>query len=176
MAKRRAKKSKKKPIKKTVRRGKAPKKSAKKAFTKTAKKGGRKASLKTPRLTAEPQRPPLEETRTHPRVPVRIKIDYFKDPGVFIYDYSRNLGRGGIFIETERPMPPGTQLHLSFKLPDPETPVEVQGRVVWVHEHGSERPARGVPGMGIQFVNPEGQYKEALDRFFREIDYDNLTF
>jgi len=73
-------------------------------------------------------------------------------------------------------MVPGTELRLSFTLPDQEEPVEVKGRVTWNYKRKGDDTLKGVPGMGIQFTNPEGKDKEALDRFFREIDYDNLTF
>jgi uncharacterized protein (TIGR02266 family) len=151
---------------------------SRKKKAKKAKKSKRPTKKTTARARKKPAAKPSKSAdgRQHPRVPLRIKIDYFKDPGVFLYDYSRNLGRGGIFIETVSPFAPGTELNLHFTLPEQAAPVEVKGRVVWTHEKRDDQPMRGVPGMGIQFVNPDGRYKEALDRFFREIDYDNLKF
>ena len=164
------KKSKKAPAttkkKKSVTRRKARKKTTGKKPSGAAQLKG---SYRTPFLASAEQR------RQHSRIPLKIKIDYFKDPGVFLYDYSRNLGRGGIFIESKEPLPPGTELHLSFTLPDQSEPVEVKGKVTWILKPRA-RKGEGVPGMGVQFDNPEGRYKEALDRFFREIDYDNLNF
>lgn len=172
------------PPKKKKKKTKAPqrKSTAKPRKKRTAAKPKRTAKAKTAKKSAKSKksarqrRIDFNNLRTFPRVPIRLKIDYFKDPGVFLYDYSRNLGRGGLFIETESPMPPGTDLHLLFTLPKQERPIEVTGRVVWTHRRQDHDEFRGVPGMGIQFQNPEGENKDALDRFFREIDYDNLSF
>lgn len=179
MAKTKRKQVKKKPLKKSK------KKTVKKAVAKAKRKSPAKKSVKKSapkrRPTASAKKSPARKSegfphnRQQPRVPLRIKIDYFKNPGVFLYDYSRNVGRGGIFVETEKPFQPGTELNLSFVLPDQNEPIEVKGKVVWVHEK-SAKDFRGVPGMGVQFDNPQGKNKEALDKFFREIDYDNLSF
>jgi len=186
MAKTKRKQVKKKPRKSV---GKSKRKPFKKSKTKAVAKAKRKTPAKKPvkkpapkRSAAQrPKKSPSRQSesfphnRQQPRVPLRIKIDYFKNPGVFLYDYSRNVGRGGIFVETEKPFQPGTELNLSFVLPDQGEPIEVKGKVVWVHEKNA-KDFRGVPGMGVQFENPQGKNKEALDKFFREIDYDNLSF
>jgi len=174
MVKKRKKKTSKKKRKSSKKRSSKKRKKTKKKRSKK-KKAKRKTTHKKPK-----KKPPVKaksaESRTHPRVPLRLKIDYFKDPGVFLYDYSRNLGQGGLFIETEEPFTPGTDLHLSFILPEQSETVELMGKVRWVHKRVPGKPFHGVPGMGIQFQNPESKYKESLDHFFREIDYDNLTF
>ena len=173
-------KSKRKSPKKSPRKtaGKTKSKRLKKPKKKPVQKAKKSASkrakpARTQKVAQKPEAFP--HNRQQPRVPLRIKIDYFKNPGVFLYDYSRNVGRGGIFVETEKPFQPGTELNLSFVLPDQSEPIEVKGKVVWVHEKNA-KDFRGVPGMGVQFENPQGKNKEALDKFFREIDYDNLSF
>ena len=175
------KKTSKKKSKKTKKKKKKKKAATKKKRSKkkpARKKAKAKAKKKKPALQALPPPADFKNQRKFPRVPVNIKIDYFRDPGVFLYDYSRNLGRGGIFIETENPMETGTELTLSFTLPHQDKMVQVNGKVVWVHYQESKPGGKfkGLPGMGVQFVNPQGEHKEALDRFFREIDYDNLSF
>jgi len=164
------KKSKKKPAAKTKGK-KTGKKITKKSSSKSTVGAVKTRSKKTGAQKSEA----FPHNRQQPRVPLRIKIDYFKNPGVFLYDYSRNVGRGGIFVETEKPFQPGTEISLSFVLPDQGEPIEVKGKVVWVHEKNA-KDFRGVPGMGVQFENPQGKNKDALDKFFREIDYDNLSF
>ena len=177
----------KKRKKKSPKKRKRPAKRSKKAKSKKRSKKGTSKGKKTTKKKRKAKRKPIKKTaskkqkkypnhRKFARIPIRFKIDYFKDPGVFLYDYSRNLGRGGLFIETDQPMEPGTKIHLNFVLPDQSNPIEVEGMVRWVHKAAPGVRLSGVPGMGVQFHNPEGENKEALDRFFREIDYDNLTF
>ena len=152
------------------------KKAKKRPITKKKKKAKKKKTKKKTQRKTKKKSVVTKGSRDYLRVPLKIKIDYFKDPGVFLYDYSKNLGRGGIFIESEDPMPAGTEITLIFTLPSQSSAIEVKGKVAWTHQREKNKPFSGVPGMGIQFINQDGQHKEALDQYFREIDYDNLTF
>jgi uncharacterized protein (TIGR02266 family) len=62
---------------------------------------------------------------------------------------SANLGMGGLFVTTERPMPVGAQVALDLTLPDQPQPVSLAGEVRWILEKDG-RPA----GVGLRFVNP----------------------
>jgi uncharacterized protein (TIGR02266 family) len=65
--------------------------------------------------------------------------------------YAGNVSTTGVFIQSLRPRPPGTQLELRIYLTEPfRAEVACTGEVVWAREHAAAgRPA---PGMGIQFV------------------------
>ena len=95
-----------------------------------------------------------DSSRRFRRSTVRILVDYVAHDGVRC-DYATTLGAGGLFIETEAPCPPDTQLKLRFRLADDLDIHEIEGRVVWLRrlEEGGKPHA---PGMGIQFTDSVG--------------------
>jgi uncharacterized protein (TIGR02266 family) len=79
-------------------------------------------------------------------------------------DFATTLGAGGMFIETDEPLPPGALLKLRFELPGESDQHEIEAFVVW-----ARRPAHqvtGSAGMGIEFRDRAACAKiaRALDR------------
>ena len=92
------------------------------------------------------------------RIPLALEVEY-RTAGAFLVAYSVNLSKGGIFLETDNPMPMGTVLNLRFSVPG-GSPLEVTGLVAWVRS----LPEPGKPaGMGIEFENLDGKHGELLD-------------
>jgi uncharacterized protein (TIGR02266 family) len=95
----------------------------------------------------------MRDHREHRRAPIRLQLNY-RDAtgGNFLFEYSRNISKGGIFIETPHPLPSGALLVMRFQVPGTDQVIEVDGEVVWVNpfRDGDENPN---PGMGIQFRN-----------------------
>ncbi len=90
--------------------------------------------------------------RRHRRQTVRILVDYQSDHEVRC-EYATTLGAGGLFIESEEPLPVGTILKLRFRLPHSEELHELEGRVSWNRD--AKTGDRSVaPGMGVQFTSP----------------------
>jgi uncharacterized protein (TIGR02266 family) len=84
---------------------------------------------------------------------VRVLVDY-QVAGSVRCEYATTLGAGGMFVETEEPLPPGTQLKTRFRLPGRDVLHEVQGRVAWtLPVESTAAPASRVPGMGVEFVD-----------------------
>ncbi|MCG8590890.1 MAG: PilZ domain-containing protein [Proteobacteria bacterium] len=99
-----------------------------------------------------------QDTRRFRRRTVRIMVDYFSDAGVCC-DYATTLGAGGLFIQTESPLPAGSLLKMRFRLPGGEEVHEIAGRVVW----SNDSPGHRAPGMGIQFTDAVGTARLARD-------------
>ena len=104
-----------------------------------------------------------EERRQSPRV--RIETEVRVESGARIDRFtSFNLSSGGIFLESERPLPVGAQVVLKFELPDAGL-VLAEGEVrhhtpVSAADRGDvKRPVRG---MGIAFLRVEGAGALAL--------------
>ncbi|MEE2829535.1 MAG: TIGR02266 family protein [Myxococcota bacterium] len=95
----------------------------------------------------------MSENRRHQRAPLRMQLNY-RDAtgGNFLIEHATNISRGGIFIETEHPLPIGAQLAIQFQAEGSEEPIQVEGEVMWVNawKEGGENPN---PGMGIRFTN-----------------------
>lgn len=81
----------------------------------------------------------------------------------FITDWAVNISRGGIFINTRKPLSVGTTVRLIISLPDTQFPFDLTGRVMRVNEF--DNPANQVPGMGIEFVDVDEDKKSRIERF-----------
>ncbi len=92
------------------------------------------------------------EDRMAPRVEARIQVRYAAD-GQELTDYSLNMSTGGLFLETEAPLPVETELQLVFPLPDRAEPVRTRARVAWVNEPDNRIKPGLPPGMGLQFLD-----------------------
>lgn len=90
--------------------------------------------------------------RRYRRRTMPVMVDYVTD-GKACCEYATTLGAGGMFIQSESPLPPGSMLKVRFRLSeDPTDLIEMEARVAW-----SQPPAaadvRRDPGMGIQFTD-----------------------
>ena len=94
------------------------------------------------------------------RLTVRILVDYAAD-GPMRCDYATTLGAGGLFIETDELVAPGTPLKMRFRLPGGEDLHELEGRVAW--KRGGTPGAIYAPGMGVQFTDSIGSSKLAAE-------------
>lgn len=105
----------------------------------------------------------MSENRVHNRLPVKIKVDFTSDDAVQ-GAFSLNLSAGGIYLATQKPLPPGDTVVLQLYLPSLDGPVEVLGEVVWSNAHPDGR--NDFPeGMGIMFLNLNSFVQEHLGTF-----------
>lgn len=93
----------------------------------------------------------MSDNREFERADVRLQLNY-RDAigGNFLFEYSMNISRGGIFIETQHPAAMGTLLLIRFQSPEADELIEVEGEVVWTNPVEDDSPN---PGMGIQWRN-----------------------
>jgi uncharacterized protein (TIGR02266 family) len=71
-----------------------------------------------------------------------------------------NLGRGGIFLQTDSPLPVGKRLSLEIHVIGQPAPWSALGRVAWARWlAGEEGPA----GMGVKLIDVEDAVSEAID-------------
>jgi len=91
-----------------------------------------------------------DRKRAHVRAPVLLDVE-FTPAGTAAHGTCFNLGQGGMFIATEHPSPPGTEVTLRFALPSVAAPRSVRARVAWIS--GQDTEAVAVTGMGVQFLD-----------------------
>lgn len=104
----------------------------------------------------------LHDDRAEQRIPVQLLVDY-KCDGNYLFDFCRDLGAGGIFIETQSPLPQGSTVELTFTLPDSKETLETKGKVIWVQ---NQVPGKNLtPGMGVQFEQFDKQHRQLLEQF-----------
>ncbi len=81
----------------------------------------------------------------------------------FIENHSHDVSKGGLFIKTPTPFPPGTLLKFEIRIASDKAVISGVGRVVWKREPtqaGTERPA----GMGVKFIKVDESSRATIDR------------
>ena len=93
--------------------------------------------------------------RLSPRVTLDIPVACRFD-GTITAARTLDLGKGGLGVWTTNPLPPGTAVHVQFRLPATERAVEALARVAW-----SDRRR----GMGLRFEQVDSADQAAIDDF-----------
>jgi uncharacterized protein (TIGR02266 family) len=81
----------------------------------------------------------------------------------FIENHAHDVSRGGIYIKTGNPFPPGTLLKFEIRLASDQAVIAGVGRVVWKRDSGQsngEHPA----GMGVKFIKIDDPSKSVIDK------------
>jgi uncharacterized protein (TIGR02266 family) len=78
--------------------------------------------------------------------------------------WSRNLSRGGIFVEAEPTAPLESEVQLHFQLPDSARALSPTAKVVWSREPTDGRPK----GMGLQFLALDRASARHIDEYVYE--------
>ncbi|MBV9946734.1 MAG: TIGR02266 family protein, partial [Myxococcales bacterium] len=106
-----------------------------------------------------------QDTRKDRRVKIVSLNVRYKSATVdeFIENHAHDVSRGGIYIKTANPFPPGTLLKFEIRLASDQAVIAGVGRVVWKRDAGSstgERPA----GMGVKFIKIDDASRAIIDR------------
>lgn len=108
-----------------------------------------------------------DESRKDPRARIAgIRAKYERAGGEASDDHVKNLGRGGIFIATPRPLVVGKLVHVELSVPGDADTLSATGRVVWIRgiTVNDDRPA----GMGVKFIDVDEGALEVISRMVRE--------
>ncbi|MBI4436905.1 MAG: anti-sigma factor antagonist [Candidatus Omnitrophica bacterium] len=96
-------------------------------------------------------------------VPVHFLPEYRKDEENFFEGKATNLGGEGLFLHAQKIYPLKTELALKLQLPNLQTPLLVQGMVIWIAD--KELQPHASPGMGIQFKQLDTKQQKILVDF-----------
>lgn len=99
-------------------------------------------------------------------MPLTIQVE-FRTASSFLVAYSVHVSRGGLFLETEAELGPGTPLTIDFSVPNTGTS-SIQGTVVW--RRGLEEAASGPPGIGVEFEDITPQLGAMVDHLVPNFD------
>ncbi len=114
-----------------------------------------------------------DERRIHERFPTRIAVDVHSDGPSgdhFLFAYIENISEMGIFVRTDDPLPPGTEITLRFTAESNR--VELDGCVMWINplREDGDNPN---PGMGIRFESLSPEDRERIVEVVRAVAYLN---
>ena len=104
------------------------------------------------------------DRRRSERAALIVRVDYGTVDEIFS-EFTRDINEGGLFIETEKPKPAGTEVALHFSLPGSEEVVQTIGRVVRVSSGAEDAPA----GMGIEFDELNDEDRQRINTIVRSL-------
>jgi uncharacterized protein (TIGR02266 family) len=104
------------------------------------------------------------ERRRTLRTDLIVRVDYSTIDEMFS-EFTRDINEGGLFIETEKPQPSGTEVTMEFNLPGSQGTVSTIGRVVHVTSGDHESPS----GMGIEFEELSTEDRSRIDALIRSL-------
>ena len=105
-----------------------------------------------------------EERRREPRVPVELDLKLaYGSVDEFIDRYALNISRGGIFVRTLEPQPPGTPVTLNVEIGTGERIIRGRGVVTWTTPPSAPGEQELQPGMGIRFTQLDAESRALVD-------------
>jgi len=129
---------------------------------------GNETILITKSLVSEALKGFDEVPREYDRVPKRFKITY-SSPEALEKCYISDIGKGGIFVKTEKPLKKDEKVSLKLFLPDGGKELEVMGAVAWSSGKKHRTPlGEYPPGMGIRFLNISPEDKGRIQRVLKQ--------
>ncbi|HVU01610.1 MAG TPA: TIGR02266 family protein, partial [Polyangiaceae bacterium] len=107
----------------------------------------------------------IQDTRKDPRAKVLSMTVRYKSATIdeFIEHHSYDVSRGGMFIKTPSPFPPGTLLKFEVRIADEKKVMQGVGRVVWKRDANSAA-ADSPSGMGVKFIKLDDDSKSVIDQ------------
>lgn len=101
---------------------------------------------------------PMIEQRRYARIAVDVAVTYSAPAAAPAATpaRSKDISLGGMFIKTDRPPPPGSEVAIAVTLPDQKDLLLIPAVVRWVQ--GSE-------GMGVQFTQIDNKITFAITHY-----------
>jgi uncharacterized protein (TIGR02266 family) len=103
--------------------------------------------------------------RLHHEIPVA-----YRTVGSFLTDWATNISQGGLFINTRKALPVGTDVKIIIQLPGTAFPFDIAGRVRRVEPVGN--PANAAPGMAVEFTELDRAKREQIEAFVQVLRRD----
>ncbi len=108
-----------------------------------------------------------------PRVVTELRVRLSSGEGVGLAERSTvDLSRGGVFVRTLEPQPPGTRLQLDLALAGGYGTVHALGEVVWTTPPSAPGEPPRAPGMGVRFLATDPASRALLDRYVARLGGD----
>ncbi len=117
--------------------------------------------------------PSGRDRRKDPRLDVNIKVDY-STKGMFVSNYVTNLSRGGVFIQSDDPLPLQSQINLTLTLPELHVTIEAKGKVTWTYDIKKGTSAI-ISGMGIKFTDLTAEHKALIEDYISKLSTQSGT-
>jgi uncharacterized protein (TIGR02266 family) len=104
------------------------------------------------------------DRRRSARADLTVRVDYSTVDEIFS-EFTRDINEGGLFIATEKPSQPGTEVTMLFDLPGTDEQIETIGVVVRVSTGDDSMPS----GMGIEFDDLTDDDRKRINQIIRDL-------
>ena len=103
-----------------------------------------------------------------PQIACKVTIRRQADPSEEIIAYTRDIGLGGVFVETSEPLDEGEVIDVSLAAPSKWEPLVLKASVCRI-----EAPKGGEPGgVGLRFEHLSENQTIALSELAASLDYE----
>ena len=100
--------------------------------------------------------------RAFPRHPARFAVR-FATVQDFVLEYAANISAGGVFVQTDAPLPLKTVVRVEMELPGSGDLVPARGVVVHRVTPEEAKQRGTLAGMGVQFMDGDDKFRERID-------------
>jgi c-di-GMP-binding flagellar brake protein YcgR len=104
---------------------------------------------------------PFDKRQT-PRVPIYWEVTVVNSSGTF-KGKGRDLSLGGVGVYLEKLPPVGSNIELSFKIPDNNVTVNTSGEVIY---HFRGEPGTADDWMGVKFTRMDNESHNHIREYF----------
>lgn len=122
-------------------------------------------------MTTRKSEVPIGVLKEYFRVPIgEVPVHYVGRP-MLLGSVITNISTTGVFIRTPKPLEKGTELEISFHLPNTKTEIRTKAVVRWSSGSdvkGGKRDATEPQGMGVQFVKLSSKQKKIVDKYVED--------
>ena len=109
-----------------------------------------------------------QEVRSEPRISLAFRVRYNSPEGPRFESRAGGIGGGGLFIESQSPLPVGTRLAMEFSLPEKsEEWMPAKGTVAWVCPKADQYTFS--PGMGVRFTEIAEDVRDRIHELVKSI-------
>jgi uncharacterized protein (TIGR02266 family) len=105
--------------------------------------------------------------RESPRIEAAFRVRY---PSLdkLVVAYTHDLSQGGMFLATQRFLPINAVVRLQIELPEGGGEIVAIARVAYVRDAKAAQEDGKPAGLGVQFLDLEGESAERIERFITE--------
>lgn len=98
---------------------------------------------------------------------IRLWLDEDTVSSDFTFCYTtQDLSEGGLFLESDAPLPLGAELEIEISFPGQVT-VKLRAAVKWIRS-SADAAAQGLkPGMGLEYIAPSPEARTAIRKFLK---------
>jgi type IV pilus assembly protein PilZ len=107
------------------------------------------------------------QAREHPRYEVSIPVDC-STRHLFVSNHVCNISKGGLFIQSDSPLPLNADVSLVLHLPGTDQCIRATGRVIWNFDM-QKGTTHIVPGSGIRFVGMPPSDRALLESYLASL-------